>query len=439
MTRFPLGPKSRYPGRVFLRFRQDPIGFLEKAAAQFGDIVHWKMGGQNVFLINDPNLIRDVLITQDRKFDKQLEASRSLLGLGLTASNGELHQRQRRSIQPGFHRDRVAKFAEAMVHCAAVAQGRWEENATIDIKKEMERIALSVVGETLFSINLEAHADVISRAMATAVGSPSNMMVPMLKWIEKLPLKGVRAAKAGRAVMHAVVDQVIRERRLLGGQTDDLLAGLLSDNDQNNGASEAQVHDEVMNMLIAGYETTSNAMSWTWYLLSQHPEVEDCLHQELDRVVGDRSPTMADFEALRLTQNVIRESLRLYPPLWIIWRRTLENYTLNGYVAPAGSLVLMCQYLTHRDKRYFPEPLRFNPERWTEEFREHLPKFAYFPFGGGSRQCIGDRFGFMEAVLVVATIARKWKLRLAAGHPAVPAPLFTLRPKYALRMIAMRR
>ena len=439
MTRFPLGPKSRYPGRVFLRFRQDPIGFLEKAAAQFGDIVHWKMGGQNVFLINDPNLIRDVLITQDRKFDKQLEASRSLLGLGLTASNGELHQRQRRSIQPGFHRDRVAKFAEAMVHCAAVAQGRWEENATIDIKKEMERIALSVVGETLFSINLEAHADVISRAMATAVGSPSNMMVPMLKWIEKLPLKGVRAAKAGRAVMHAVVDQVIRERRLLAGQTDDLLAGLLSDNDQNNGASEAQVHDEVMNMLIAGYETTSNAMSWTWYLLSQHPEVEDCLHQELDRVVGDRSPTMADFEALRLTQNVIRESLRLYPPLWIIWRRTLENYTLNGYVAPAGSLVLMCQYLTHRDKRYFPEPLRFNPERWTEEFREHLPKFAYFPFGGGSRQCIGDRFGFMEAVLVVATIARKWKLRLAAGHPAVPAPLFTLRPKYGLRMIALRR
>ena len=439
MTRFPLGPKSRYPGRVFLRFRQDPIGFLEKAAAQFGDIVHWKMGGQNVFLINDPNLIRDVLITQDRKFDKQLEASRSLLGLGLTASNGELHQRQRRSIQPGFHRDRVAKFAEAMVHCAAVAQGRWEENATIDIKKEMERIALSVVGKTLFRINLESHANIISRAMATAVGSPSNMMVPMLKWIEKLPLKGVRAAKAGRAVMHAVVDQVIRERRLLAGQTDDLLAGLLSDNDQNNGASEAQVHDEVMNMLIAGYETTSNAMSWTWYLLSQHPEVEDCLHQELDRVVGDRSPTMADFEALRLTQNVIRESLRLYPPLWIIWRRTLENYTLNGYVAPAGSLVLMCQYLTHRDKRYFPEPLRFNPERWTEEFREHLPKFAYFPFGGGSRQCIGDRFGFMEAVLVVATIARKWKLRLAAGHPPVPAPLFTLRPKYGLRMIALRR
>jgi cytochrome P450 len=289
MIRFPLGPKSRYPGRVFLRFRQDPIGFLEKAAAQFGDIVHWKMGGQNVFLINDPNLIRDVLITQDKKFDKQLEASRSLLGLGLTVSNGELHQRQRRSIQPGFHRDRVAKFAEAMVHCAAVAQGRWEENATIDIKKEMERIALSVVGKTLFSINLESHADVISRAMATAVGSPSNMMVPMLKWIEKLPLKGVRAAKAGRAVMHAVVDQVIRERRLSAGQTDDLLAGLLSDNDQNNGASEAQVHDEVMNMLIAGYETISNAMSWTWYLLSQHPEVEDCLHQELDRVVGGRA------------------------------------------------------------------------------------------------------------------------------------------------------
>ena len=156
-------------------------------------------------------------------------------------------------------------------------------------------------------------------------------------------------------------------------------------------------------------------------------------------MVGDRSPIMADFEALRLTQNVIRESLRLYPPLWIIWRRTLEDYPLNGYVAPAGSLVLMCQHVTHRDKRYFMEPLRFNPDRWTEEFSEHLPKFAYFPFGGGSRQCIGDRFAFMEAVLVIATIARKWKLRLAAGHPAVPAPLFTLRPKYGLRVIAIRR
>jgi cytochrome P450 len=415
------------------------MGFLERMAREFGDIVHWKMGGQNAFLINDPQLIRDVLVTQDKKFDKQLEASRSLLGLGLTVSNGALHQRQRRSIQPGFHRDRIAKFAQVMVQCAELRQSQWQENTILEIKDEMERIALSVVGETLFGVNLESHADAISRAMAAAVGSPSNMMVPMLRWIEKLPLNGVRAAKAGRVAMHAVVDEVIRKRRLSAVQTDDLLASLLFDNDQNNDASEAQVHDEVMNLLIAGYETTSNAMSWTWYLLSQHPKVEDCLHQELDRVVDDRSPTMSDFEELRFTQNVIRESLRLYPPLWIIWRRTLEDYPLNGYVAPAGSLILMCQHLTHRDKRYFPEPLRFNPDRWTEEFREHLPKFAYFPFGGGSRQCLGDRFGFMEAVLVVATIARKWKLRLSAGHPVVPAPLFTLRPRYGLRMIASQR
>jgi len=439
MTRFPPGPKSSYPGSGFLRFRKDPMGFLERMAREFGDIVHWKMGGQNVFLINDANLIRDVLITQDKKFDKQLEAARSLLGLGLTVSSGELHWRQRQSIQPGFYRDRIAKFAEVMVQCATRAQNRWGENATLDIKREMERIALRVVGETLFGVNLESHAEAVSRAMTRAIGSPSNMMVPMLKWIEKLPLKGVRAAKAGRAVMHAVVDQVIRERRPSAGQTDDLLSSLLVADDQINDASDRQLHDEVMNLLIAGYETTANAMSWAWYLISQHPKVEDCLHQELDRVVGDRSPTMADFEALRLTQNVIRESLRLYPPLWIIWRRTLEDYPINGYVAPAGSLVLMCQHVTHRDKRYFPEPLRFNPDRWTEEFKEHMPKFAYFPFGGGSRQCIGDRFGFLEAVLVVATIARKWKLTLATGHPVVPAPLFTLRPKYGLRMIATRR
>src|SRR5437660_2788239 len=247
MTRFPPGPKSSYPGSGFLRFRKDPMGFFERMAREFGDIVHWKMGGQNVFLINDANLIRDVLISQMKKYDKQLEAGRSLLGLGLTVSSGELHRRQRKSIQRGFYRDRIAKFAEVMVQCAARAQNRWGENATLDIKREMERIALRVVGETLFGLNLESHAEAISRAMATAIGSPSNMMIPMLKWIDKLPLKGVREAKAGRAVLHAVVDQVIRERRQATDQTDDLLGGLLFADDQNNGASEQQIHDEVMN------------------------------------------------------------------------------------------------------------------------------------------------------------------------------------------------
>jgi cytochrome P450 len=440
MTRFPPGPKSSYPGSGFLRFRKDPMGYLEGLARQFGDIVYWKLGRENIFLINHPDLIRDVLVTDGKKFAKAMEASRSLLGQGLTASDGELHRRQRRTIQPTFRHERIAKFAEVMVECAARAQSRWKEGVTLDIKHEMERISLGIVGETLFGANLDPQAAAISRAMATTIGSPPNMLLPLAKWVERLLTS--RTAKAGRAVIHGIADQIIRKRRSSANQPDDLLSTLLFANDhQESGAgmTDEQVHDEVMNLLIAGYETVSDAMSWTWYLVSQHPEVENRLHEELERVLGDRLPSLADIEALRFTQNIVRESLRLYPPLWMIWRRALEDYPLNGYLAPAGSIIIMSQHVTHRDARYFSEPLRFNPDRWTEEFGERLPKFAYFPFGGGTRQCLGDRFGFMEAVLIVATIAKKWKLELEAGYPVVPKPLLTLRPKYGLSMVAIRR
>ena len=420
------------------------MGFLEHAASQFGDVVHWRMGRKHVFFLNDPELIRDVLVRDDKSFDKQMEASQSLLGQGLTTSNGELHRRQRQTIQPSFRRDQIAEFAEVMVERAVRAQCGWEDGATVDINQEMAGIALGVVGETLFGTNLDPQAAAIGRAMIAALGAPPNMMVPVAKWVELLPLPIVRKAKAGRALIHAVADQIIRERRSSAIQRDDLLSMLLSatnhhDGDGGVGMSEQQLHDELMNLLIGGYETVSNAMSWIWYLLSQHPEVERCLHQELDCVLGDQLAVFPDFTALQFTQNVVRELLRLYPPLWIIWRKSREDYPLNGWVAPSGSLVLICQYVTHRDKRYFPEPLRFKPERWTEEFRERLPKFAYFPFGGGARQCIGDRFGFMEAVLVTATIAQKWKFRLVPGHPVVPHALLTLRPKYGLPMTAHRR
>jgi len=216
---------------------------------------------------------------------------------------------------------------------------------------------------------------------------------------------------------------------------------LLAQNEGSNGArmTDEQIHDEMMNLLIAGYETVSNALAWTWYLLSEHPEVEAQLHEEIDRVLANRLPTFADIAALQCTENVIRESLRLYPPLWMVWRRAIEDYPLDGYVAPAGSIIIMSQHVMHRDERYFAEPLRFNPERWTEEFSERLPKFAYFPFGGGPRQCVGDRFGSMEAVLILATVAQKWSLRLVPGRAVVPNPLLTLRPKSGLQMIAHRR
>jgi cytochrome P450 len=442
MTSFPPGPKSRYPGSGYLRFRKDPMGFLERMAHEFGDIVHWRIGRRHTFFINHPDLIQDVLVTNCKSFTKVMEASRTLLGQGLTASEGDLHRRQRRALQPAFHHERVGEFGKVMVTRAERAQSRWRDGSALDLKDEMGRISLAVVGETMFGVNLEPHAAAIQSAMDTTIGSPPNMLLPLAQLVEKLPLPKVRRMKAGRAKIHAVVDQLISERRVSAGERNDLLSILLFAQDQGNNGNRMtgeQVHDEVMNFLIGGHETVSDALGWTWYLLSLHPEVEARLHEELDRILGDRLPSFADMEALRFTKNVTKESLRLYPPLWMIWRRAVEDYPLGDYIAPAGSIVLLSQHVMHRDQRYFAEPLRFNPERWTQEFNERLPKFAYFPFGGGPRQCIGDRFGFMEVILVIATVAQKWKFRLVPGYPVVPHPLLTLRPKYGLRMTAHRR
>jgi cytochrome P450 len=442
MTGFPPGPTPSFPGRLFLQFRKDPMGFLERMARDFGDIVRWKIGRRHTFFINHPDLIQDVLVTNCKSFAKVMEASRTLLGQGLTASTGQLHRRQRRAVQPAFRHERIDRFAEVMVTCAERAQSRWCHGSTLDLKDEMERVSLGVVGETMFGINLEPHAAAIHSAMDATIGSPPNMLLPLARLVEKLPLPKVRRMKAGRAKIHGLVDQVISERRASAAERNDLLSILLLAQDHRNDGDRMtgeQVHDEVMNFLIAGHETVSDALGWTWYLLSQNPEAEARLHEELDRNLGDRLPTLADIKALRFTETVIKESLRLYPPLWMIWRRAVEDGPLGNYVVPAGSIVVLSQHVMHRDARYFAEPLRFNPERWTQEFEERLPKFAYFPFGGGPRQCIGDRFGFMEAILVVATVAQKWKFRLVPGHPVVPHALLTLRPKYGLPMTAHRR
>lgn len=442
MTRFPSSPNFRYPGSAYWSFRKDPLSFLEQMACKVGDVVHWKIGWQDTFLIKHPDFIQDVLVTSARNFSKIMEASRSLLGLGLTASEGELHRRQRRAVQPSFRQDQIAEFAEVMVKHAESARKRWSDGAIIDLKDEMELISLDVVGETLFGVNLRPYAADIQSAMDATIGSPANMLLPLARLVERLPLPKVRRIKAERAKLHRAVDQIISERRMSAQKRDDLLSILLLACEQvNNGErmTEEQVHDEVLNFLIAGHETVSDALCWTWYLLSQNPEAQARLEEELERVLGDRLPTLADLEALQFTGNVVKESLRLYPPLWMIWRRALKDHRLGDFIVPAQSIVVTSQHITHRDERYFVQPLHFKPERWTKEFHKRLPKFAYFPFGGGPRQCIGDRFGLMESILVVATVAQHWKFRLIADHPVVPDPLLTLRPKYGLHVVAHRR
>ena len=321
-----------------------------------------------------------------------ISAATLLLGAGLTVSDGELHRRQRRTIQPIFRHERIPVFAEVMVRYAERARTRWRDDATLDLKEEMEGISLAVIGETMFGANLEPHAATIQSAMDGAIGSPPNMLLPLARAVEKLPLPAAHRTTSttlGRS-------SCIRRR--------------------SSACKSAWPEGVTRFLVLAGNASAGNS-----------------------RVYNSFGPTFADIATLQCTENVIRESLRLYPPLWMVWRRAIEDYPLDGYVAPAGSIIIMSQHVMHRDERYFAEPLRFNPERWTEEFNERLPRFAYFPFGGGIRQCLGDRFGFMEAVLVLTTVVQKWRFRLVPGHRVVPNPLLTLRPKYGMQMIANRR
>ena len=440
----PPGPKRTYPGSLLLQFRRDPLGQLQKIAREYGDVVYLRLGRENVFLINDPDLIREVLVTHHQNFTKGrgLERIKKFLGEGLLTSEGEPHLRQRRLMQAAFHHRRIAAFAEIMTAHASRTSDGWHDGAQIDLAGEMMRLTLGIVGQTLFGANVAAEATAVESALSTMMKSFPLMMLPFADFIEKLPLPAVRRMKAAHAELDAIIYRLIDGRRRSGEDTGDLLSMLIAAQDEEDGGAgmtDQQVCDEAMTIFLAGHETTANALNWTWYLLAGHPAVEARLHEELDQVLQGRLPTMADLPALRFTENIVRESMRLYPPAWMVGRRAVADFPMGGYTVPARSIVLMSQYVMHRDVRYFPEPDQFDPGRWTPEFKAALPRYAYFPFGGGPRQCIGEGFAWMEAVLLLATLAQQWKLRLVPGHPVVPQPMITLRPKHGLLMTAHRR
>jgi cytochrome P450 len=267
-------------------------------------------------------------------------------------------------------------------------------------------------------------------------------MLPFYDLLAHLPLKVFRRSKAAREQLDAIMYGMIAERRRSPRDRGDLLSMLLMAQDEEGdggGMTDLQVRDEAMTIFLAGHETTANALAWTWYLLSGAPDVEARMHQEIDRVLGGRLPTVADLPNLEFVERVITESMRLYPPAWIIGRRATTEYPVDGYVVPARAIVVMSPYVMQRDSRFYAEADRFLPDRWTAEFKASLPPFAYFPFGGGARRCIGESFAWMELVLVASTIAQRWRLRLVPGHPVVPQPVVTLRMKHGLKMIVSRR
>jgi len=442
-SRWPPGPKGRPLLGSLPEFYRRPADFLLESARTYGDVSHYRLGLMHVFLIAHPDLIRDVMVTHQHELLKGygLKWAKQFLGEGLLTSEGEFHTRQRRLSQPAFHRQRIAGYADVMAGYAVRRRESWRDGQSLDLSQEMMQLTLAIVGKALFDADLESEANEIGIAMKAILRLFYRFAVPFAGTLNRLPLPSNFRFLRAKARLDKTIYRMIEDRRRSGTDRGDLLSTLLLARDEQGdgaGMTDLQLRDEVMTLFLAGHETTANALTWTWYLLSRRPEAEARLHQEVDGL-GGRVPAFDDLPRLAYTERVLAESMRLYPPAWAIARRPVRDVDLGGYRVPAGASVVMSPFVTHRDRRYFPDPKRFDPDRWTPEARAARPKFSYFPFGGGARQCIGEPFAWMEGVLLIATLAQRWRFRLAPGHPVEPEPLITLRPRYGMAMTAHRR
>ncbi len=436
----PPGPRQGIPFSSLFVYRRGPLVFFQKLAAEYGDISYFRFGPQQAFFLNHPDLIRDVLVTRHQSFIKGLALQRAkrLLGEGLLTSEGEFHRRQKRLSQPAFHRARVASYATTMTDYAAQISDGWRDGETLDMSEEMMRLTLAIVGKTLFDADVTSDAQEVGEAMSIVMGLFNTITIPFYEVIQKLPLPQIRRFDKARAKLDNIMFRLIEQRRKSGEDHGDLLSMLLlaQDTEGDGGVmTNEQLRDELMTIFLAGHETTANMLTWTWYLLSENPEVETKLHAELNRVLAGRTPGFADVGELKYTEMVLMESMRLYPPAWALGRIADEDIEIAGYLVPKNSLVLMSQYVVHRDKRYFADPSKFDPERWRPELRDSRPQFSYFPFGGGPRRCLGEGFAWMEGILLLATLAQKWKARLVPDHPVALRPVITLRPKFGMKMV----
>ena len=437
----PLMPQ-KFPGLALFTFRRDPIAYL-RAAAQYGDVVRLPITRQPLYLVNHPDLIKDIFVTHQKQFKKGrgLERAKKLLGDGLLTSEDPYHLRQRRLIQPAFHRQRIAAYADQMTGYAAKTSAGWGDGEMRDMAEEMLHLALAIVGKTLFNAEMEGEAAEIGDALTEVFALFHTLMLPLADLLEKLPIPSVRRFARARARLDATIYRLIEERRTSGEDRGDLISMLLLARDEDDGGqmSDEQVRDEALTIFLAGHETTAHALAWTWYLLSQNPDSEAKFHAELDSVLAGRTPTLDDLPNLPFTRRILAESLRLYSPAWVIGRRALSDYQLGNYGINRGDIVLIAQCVMHTDPRYWENPDAFDPDRWTPEAEAARPKFAYFPFGGGPRVCIGEQFAWMEEMLLLAALGQQWKMRLAPGQIVATQPIITLRPKFGMKMVLERR
>jgi cytochrome P450 len=439
----PAGPKGTLLGGNLPELRRDWLGVLTRYARTYGDFVPLRFGPRRAFLLNHPDLVEEVQVTKQRNFVKSqvLRNGRRLLGNGLLVSEGDFWRRQRRLMQPAFHRQQVAGYGQVMVERTLSQLERWPEGEVLDVHEAMMSLTLEIVARTLFGVDIgpataeaQAAIEVLLKRFRERIDS-WQFMLP-----DTLPIPGNLAFLRSAKRLDAIIFEIIEQRRASGRDHGDLLSTLLAAQDEDGSQmTDRQLRDEVMTLFLAGHETTAIALSWTFYLLACHPEQEASLAAELAAVLGDRSPTSADLPSLPYLERVVSESLRLYPPAWSQGREALEACEIGGYPVPRGGTLLFSQWVIQRDPRWFDQPESFQPERWADGLARRLPRFAYFPFGGGPRLCIGQPFALMEAALILATVLQRYRLDLASSEPIVPWPSITMRPKQGLPMRPTRR
>jgi cytochrome P450 len=425
-------------------FPFDPLAFNLGIAREFGDVAYYRVGPLKVYQFNHPDLARQILVDQPEKFQKPQfvkRAFRPFAGNGLLTSDGAFWRQQRKLIQPAFHHKHVATYADVMVDRALRMLDSFQDGQVRVIDADMTKLTLGIVVKTLFGTDITTEADEVGRLMTAVLDGSNQRINSALQVPEWVPTRRNLREKRALATLDALLQNLIRARRASGGDGGDLLSILLSAVDEDSGArmSDRQLRDEMMTLFLAGHETTANALTWTWYLLSQHPEVEAKLERELQHVLAGSPPTATDLQNMPYTEMVIRESMRLYPPAPGFTREPIEDIDIGGYEVPKGSLVAVITYALHRDARFFDDPERFDPERFASGWEDRIPRFAYLPFGGGPRVCIGNGFAMMEARLILATIAQRYQLSLEPGQEVVPMQLVTVRPKNGIRMRLKRR
>lgn len=440
----PRVPKGKLITGHLNEFQADPLAFLKKASG-YGEVAKIRFGPfQNVYLISDPDMIKQVLVTKQKYFvkSKDFHALKTIIGEGLLTSEKKTHMRQRRLIQPAFKRSHINNYGQDMIDITVDYLSKWEDGEERSITQDMMDITLGIISKTMFSMDFKEGYSIVGEPIETAMRMAVKRMRTLLNLPLWVPTKRNLEYKEAIDELNAVLYNIIEKRRQDNEKHEDMLGILMDARDEEDGVgmTDTQVRDELMTIFLAGHETTANALSWTLYLLSQHPEVQKKLFDEIDSVVGSRNPVPEDFMKLPYTQNIIWESMRIYPPAFVIGREADEDVEIGGYHFKEGDTIMVSQYVMHHKPEYFPNPESFCPERFENDFVKTIPSYAYFPFGGGPRVCIGNHFAMMESVLVLATISRCFKVKLAPDHrPVIPYPSITLRPRGRLRMILEER